>query len=208
MIRLVLVDDHPIVRKGLRQALSETADIEVVGEAGDDGELRALLATTACDVLLLDIALPGRNGLEILASLRKESPGIRVIVLSTHKESMYCVRALRKGASGYLTKLSPPEELIEAIRQVASGRKYLAPALAEEVAGLLAGDARALPHESLSSREIEVLRMMSRGCKPQEIAETLALSVKTVGTYRDRILRKMNMSSNAELVRYAAEHGL
>jgi DNA-binding NarL/FixJ family response regulator len=152
--------------------------------------------------------LPGKSGLEVLAWLRCAHPGIAVIVLSTHNEPLYAVRSLRGGASGYLTKLSPPEELAEAIRMAAKGRKYLAPSLAEEVAHLISGNPEALPHESLSERELEVLKMMSRGCKPQEIADTLDLSVKTVGTYRDRVLRKMNMASNAELVRYAAEHGL
>jgi two-component system invasion response regulator UvrY len=208
MIRLAIVDDHPIVRKGLRQALTESGEIDVVGEAGDEDGLRELLGTTPCDVVLLDIALPGRSGLEALAWLRQAHPGIAAIVLSTHNDSLYAVRALKGGASGYLTKLSPPEELVDAIRLAAKGRKYLPPALAEQVAGLIAGNPDALPHESLSERELEVLKMISRGCKPQEIAETLSLSVKTVGTYRDRILRKMNVGSNAELVRYAAEHGL
>ncbi len=208
MIRLAIVDDHPIVRAGLRQALSDTGDFEIVGDASDDSELASLLENTTCDVLLLDIALPGKSGLEILAWLRLTHPEIAVIVLSTHNETLYAVRALKGGASGYLTKLSPPEELAEAIRVVACGRKYLTPVLAEQVAHLIAGNPEALPHEALSEREIEVLRMICRGAKPQEIADTLALSVKTVGTYRDRLLRKMNMGSNAELVRYAAKHGL
>jgi DNA-binding NarL/FixJ family response regulator len=208
MIRLMIVDDHPIVRKGLRQALLEPGDLDVVGEAGNEDELRALLEGGSCDVLLLDIALPGRNGLEVLAWLREAHPRIAVIVLSTHNEPLYAVRALKGGAAGYLTKLAPPEELVAAIRLAAVGRKYMGPALAEQVAGLLSGNLDALPHEALSSRELEVLKMISRGCKPQEIADVLALSVKTVGTYRDRLLRKMNMATNADLVRYAAEHDL
>ncbi|HEY3490447.1 MAG TPA: response regulator transcription factor [Candidatus Deferrimicrobiaceae bacterium] len=208
MIRLMIVDDHPIVRKGLRQALLETGDLDVVGEGGNEDELRALLENTLCDVLLLDIALPGRNGLEVLAWLRETHPRIAVIILSTHKEPLYAVRALKGGAHGYVTKLAPPEELVAAIRLAAAGRKYMGPDLAEQVAGLLSGNLDALPHESLSSRELEVLKMISRGCKPQEIADALALSVKTIGTYRDRLLRKMNMASNADLVRYAAEHDL
>lgn len=208
MIRLMIVDDHPIVRKGLRQALLETGDLDVVGEGGNEDELRALLENTLCDVLLLDIALPGRNGLEVLAWLRETHPRIAVLILSTHKEPLYAVRALKGGAHGYLTKLAPPEELVAAIRLAAAGRKYMGPDLAEQVAGLLSGNLDALPHESLSSRELEVLKMISRGCKPQEIADALALSVKTIGTYRDRLLRKMNMATNADLVRYAAEHDL
>lgn len=208
MIRLVIVDDHPIVRKGLRQALAETGEIEIAGEAGSAAELRTLLESVACRVLLLDIALPDGNGLDALGWLRGAHPEIAVIVLSTHNDPLYAVRSLKGGASGYLTKLSPPEELVEAIRMAAAGRKYLPPALAEQVAHRLGGDPESLPHESLSERELEVLRMICRGCKPQEIADTLALSVKTVGTYRDRVLRKMGMSSNAELARYAAEHHL
>jgi DNA-binding NarL/FixJ family response regulator len=208
MIPIVIVDDHPIVRKGLRQALGETGEIEVAGEAGSAAELRALLPAAACRVLLLDISLPDGNGLDVLSWLRVAHPEIAVIVLSTHNDPLYAVRSLKGGAAGYLTKLSPPEELVEAIRMAAAGRKYLPPALAEQVAHRIGGDPETRPHESLSERELEVLRMICRGCKPQEIADTLSLSVKTVGTYRERILRKMDMASNAELVRYAAEHHL
>jgi DNA-binding NarL/FixJ family response regulator len=208
MIRLVIVDDHPIVRKGLRQALAETGEIEIVGEAGSDAEMRPLLETAACRALLLDIALPDANGLDVLSWLKDAHPEIAVLILSTHNDPIYAVRALKGGAAGYLTKLSPPEELVEAIRLAAAGRKYLPPALAEQVAHRISGNPEALPHESLSARELEVLKMICRGCKPQEIADTLTLSVKTVGTYRDRVLRKMNMASNAELARYAAEHNI
>ncbi len=208
MIRVVIVDDHPIVRKGLRQTLSETGDIEVSGEAGSASEFQSLPAQTPCDVLLLDIALPGRSGLDILADVKSQRPRLPVIILSNHSEVQYAVRALKGGAAGYLTKVSAPEELITAIRRVASGRRYVSPAFAEQMAELLAGDAEVPPHERLSARELEIFRMIARGMKPHEIAETLHLSVKTVGTYRFRILQKMNVSSNAELARYAAERGL
>jgi DNA-binding NarL/FixJ family response regulator len=208
MIRLAIADDHAIVRRGMRQIVSEARDIEVVGEAADGGELAALLRTRECDVLLLDIAMPGRNGIEILKSLRERHPRLRVLVLSMYGEEQYGVRALRAGAAGYLTKASAPEKLLEAIRQVAAGRRYITPRLAECLAERLAEPEAGLPHERLSDREFETLRLLASGRKLSEVATELALSPKTVSVYRARVLEKLGLRTNAELARYALEHRL
>lgn len=208
MIRVLIVDDHPIVRKGLRQTLEEAGDIVVAGEAGDAAEFGRVSAATRFDILLLDIALPGKSGMEILKDVRRVPSSPSVIILSNHSEAQYAIGAIKAGAAGYLSKVSAPEELVAAIRTVASGRRYVTASLAERMADLFSEDPAMLPHERLSEREREILRMIAEGVKPQEIAERLGISVKTVGTYRSRLLLKMNLSGNAELVRYAIEHGI
>jgi DNA-binding NarL/FixJ family response regulator len=208
MIRLVIVDDHAIVRRGMRQLVAEAGDMEVVGEAADYGELAALLRTCECDVLLLDIAIPGKNGIDILKALRERYPRIRVLVLSMYPEDQYGMRSLRAGAAGYLTKGSAPEKLLEAIRQVAAGRRFITPQFAETLAASVAEpDARA-PHELLSDREFQTLRLIASGRKLSEVASDLSLSPKTVSVYRARVLEKLKLRTNAELTRYAVQNGL
>lgn len=208
MIRLAIADDHAIVRRGMRQIVAEGGDIEIVGEAADYGELSALLRRHACDVLLLDIAMPGKNGIEILKSVRAQYPRLRVLVLSMYPEELYALRALRAGAAGYLTKSSAPEKLLEAIRQVAAGRRFITPQLAEALAERIAEPAERPLHESLTDREFQVLRLLAAGRRLSEVAAELALSPKTVSVYRARVLEKLRVRTNAELARYAVEHGL
>ncbi|MEW5864213.1 MAG: response regulator transcription factor [Pseudomonadota bacterium] len=208
MIRLAIADDHAIVRRGMRQIVAEGGDIEIVGEAADYGELSALLRRHACDVLLLDIAMPGKNGIEILKSVRAQYPRLRVLVLSMYPEELYALRALRAGAAGYLTKSSAPEKLLEAIRQVAAGRRYITPQLAEALAERIAEPAERPLHEALTDREFQVLRLLAAGRRLSEVAAELALSPKTVSVYRARVLEKLRVRTNAELARYAVEHGL
>lgn len=208
MIRVLVADDHPIVREGLRQILSDTDDIIIVGEA-DSGQA-VLEFTTAhhYDVILLDISMPGRDGLEVLRELKQQKPKLPVLILSMYPEEHYAVRVLRGGASGYLTKSSAPDELISAIRKVASGRKYISPNLAERLTYELDRDSDRPIHEVLSDREYQVMHMIAIGRSVKEIAEELELSVKTVSTYRARILTKMNMKNNAEIVLYAVQNKL
>lgn len=208
MIRVVLVDDHPIVRHGLRVLLTGTGNITVVGEAGDASGLHSLVEDTACDLLVLDIGLPGKSGMEVIGDLRRAFPKVGVVVLSMHSDVYYAVRALKAGAGGYLTKVTPPAEVIEAIRKVAAGRRHVCADLAGQIADLLAGGLETPPHERLSDRELEILQMIAAGRKPQEISDALRVGVGTVGTYRARILHKMNMTSNSELTRYVTEKGL
>jgi DNA-binding NarL/FixJ family response regulator len=208
MIKVLIADDHPIVRQGLRQILASTTDMEVAGEAVNSQEALDQVRVGGWDVLVLDITMPGRSGFDILKELKYEQPHLPVLVLSIHAEEQLAVRALKAGASGYLTKENAPEELVKAIRKVVSGGRYISPSLAESLAfGLdLASDRPR--HETLSDREFQVMQLMASGKTLVEIAEMLSLSAKTVGTYRTRLLEKLNLKSNAELMRYALEHGL
>lgn len=207
MIRVVIVDDHAIVRRGVRQIVAEHPGIEVVAEAADYGELTAFLRDAECDVVLLDVALPGKNGIEILKSLRERHPRIRVLMFSTYPEDQYAVRALKAGASGYLTKDSAASQLVGAIRKIAAGGVHITEAVAAHlVAAPAAQDAA--PHTLLSDREFEVFRQLVDGKGVSEIADRLNLSVKTVSTHKTRVLQKMNLHGTADLVRYALEHGL
>ncbi len=208
MIRLAIADDHAIVRRGMRQVVAEGGDIEVVGEAADYGELTALLRSRECDVLLLDIAMPGKNGIEILKSVRLRHPRLRVLILSMYPEDQYALRALKAGAAGYLTKSSAPEKLLDAIRLVASGRRYITPQFAETLAASVAEPAQRPAHELLSDREFQTLRLIAAGRKLSEVAAELSLSPKTVSVYRARVLEKLKVRTNAELTRYAVENGL
>lgn len=208
MIRVILVDDHAIVRRGVRQIVAGQEGIEVVGEAGDYGELVTRLREVECDVVLLDIALPGKNGIEVLKSLRERNPRLRVLMFSTYPEDQYAVRALKAGASGYLNKASAPEQVADAIRQVAQGRRYITPEVAESLAASLAEPETRKPHELLSDREFQTLRLIASGRKLSEIAEALSLSPKTVSVYRARVLAKLKLRTNTEIARYAVTHEL
>ncbi|MFY9112973.1 MAG: response regulator transcription factor [Desulfomonilia bacterium] len=208
MIRVLVVDDHPIVREGLKQILSDTEDILVVDEADSGQAVLTSAARSNFDVVLLDISMPGRDGLEVLRELKQQKPKLPVLILSMYPEEHYAVRVLRAGASGYLTKSSAPDELISAIRKVASGRKYISSTLAERLTYELDRDADRPMHEVLSDREYQVMHMISTGKSLKEIAEALGLSVKTVSTYRSRIMEKMNMKNNAEIVLYAVQNKL
>jgi len=208
VIRLLIADDHPIVRAGLRRIAADHPGISVVGEAASAGEVLQLLVKTPSDVVLLDVSMPGPSFIEVLQQVRKEQPSVKVLVLSVHPEDQWAVRALRAGAAGYLTKDHSPEQLIEAIRKVYRGGKYVSDALAERLAtGLDAGSTMAL-HERLSDREYEVLRGLGTGLTVKIVAERLGLSPKTVSTYRMRILEKLQMGTNADLIRYVNDHGL
>jgi two-component system invasion response regulator UvrY len=208
MIRLLIGDDHAVVRKGMKQILAETRDIVVADEAGNGREVLDKVRKDDFDMVLLDISMPGRDGLEVLKELKNLRPKLPVLMLSMYPEEQYAVRSLRSGASGYLTKDSAPDELIAAIRKVSSGGKYVSVSLAEKLAHKLgAGEERPL-HEELSDREYQVMCMIASGKTVKEIGEQLSLSVKTVSTYRSRILAKMRMKGNADLTRYAIENRL
>jgi DNA-binding NarL/FixJ family response regulator len=205
-IRVLLVDDHAIARNGVRLMLGTAGDIDVAGEAADAQQALALLRQEAFDVALLDITMPGMNGLDLLRHLHTDYPGMAVLMLSTYAEEIYAVRALKQGAAGYLTKDAPTAVLVDAVRRAAGGRKYVSPSLVEKLASLVSGDVAAAGHEALSNRELEVFKLIALGEPLVQIGEKLHLSPNTVTTYRARILDKMGMSSNAELTRYALEH--
>jgi len=207
-IRILIADDHAIVRHGLRQILSDSEDLVVSGEARNGVEALQLAREGEWDVVLLDVSMPDRNGIDTLKQLRKEFPRLPVLMLSMHPEEHYAVRALKAGASGYLTKQSAPEQLVTAIRQVAAGKKYVSPSLAEELANAISDDGDKAPHEKLSDREYQTLVMIASGKTLTLIAEELKLSVKTVSVYRARLLEKMKLKNNAELTHYGLKHNL
>lgn len=206
-IKVLLVDDHTVARNGVRLMLSSASEIRVIGEAGTASDALRLVRDQNFDVALVDVALPGKNGLDLLKSLRVAQPGLAVLILSTYSEEIYALRALKLGAAGYLTKDSPTATLIAAVRKAATGGKYVSTSLAEKFAGMISGKSAA-SHEALSNRELEVLKLLARGESLIRIGEVLHLSPKTVTTYRTRILEKMGLASNAELTRYAVENGL
>ena len=208
MIKILIADDHAIVRQGLKQIFEENPDMVVADEASNGQEVLNKVWKNDYDVVLLDISMPGRSGLDILKQLKSQKPGITVLILTMHPEEQYAVRALRAGASGYLTKESLPDELITAVRKVSRGGKYVSASLAEKLAFDLETDAEKPPHEMLSDREYEVTCMIASGKTVKEIAEELCLSIKTISTYRSRILKKMRMRNNAELIHYAIQEGL
>jgi two-component system, NarL family, invasion response regulator UvrY len=208
MIKVAVIDDHAVVREGLKRIISENPGMVVTAEAGDGYEAMKIIQNEPCDVVLLDITMPNKNGLDVLKQLHSESPRLPVLVLSVHSEDQYAVRVLRAGAAGYLTKESAPSKLIQAIRKVVRGGKYVSPTLAEKLVLDLDSDSSKAPHEMLSDREYQVLCMIASGKTVTMIAEELALSVKTISTYRVRIIEKLNMKNNAELTRYAIKEGL
>jgi DNA-binding NarL/FixJ family response regulator len=208
-LRVIVIDDHAIVRRGIVEILTERPDLMVVSEAADYGQLRAQMRQHGeVDLLVMDLSLPGKDGIEILKALHGEYPRLRVLIVSMHPEEQYAVRAFKAGASGYLNKASAPEKLLEAVEQIANGHKYVTPAIAQALIEQLAAPDEGLPHEKLSDREFQVLKLIASGHRLSEIAGTLSLSPKTVSVYRARILEKMNMGNNSELVHYAVKHGL
>ena len=208
MIRLVLADDHTIVREGLKQLLGAAGDIEVVGEASDGHEVMERVRALDFDVLLLDMSMPGRSGIELIRLVRAEKPKLRMLVLSMHEENQYAVRAIRAGASGYLTKESASRQLVEAIRKVAGGGAFISAEVAQQLALGAMPDAKGPPHSALSDREYQIFMLIASGKAISDIAEQLNLSAKTVSTHKANILQKMNMATQAELIRYAITHRL
>lgn len=208
MLRILIADDHTVVRKGLRQILIEEYLAAQIIEVADADELFHKVLKEEWDIVITDISMPGRSGLEVLQQIRQHYPKLPVLVLSVHPEDQYAIRVMRAGASGYLNKDSASEQLIKAVRRLLLGKKYITPELAEKLADTLDQDAERLPHESLSDREFEVLKLLAGGMAVADIAEKLALSPTTVSTYRARVLTKMNAKTNADLTRYAMENNL
>jgi DNA-binding NarL/FixJ family response regulator len=205
-MRILIADDHPIFRAGLKETLAKDPEVESIGEADDGHKTLELARKKRWDVVVLDIMMPGRDGLEVLQELRRERPRLPVLILSAHPEDQLALRLLKAGAAGYLTKQKAPEVLLTAIRKVVSGGKYINESLAEKV--VIDFESEKLPHETLSNREYQVMRMIASGKTMQEIGKEIFLSVRTVSTYRARILEKMKMNSNAEIIRYAVDHKL
>ncbi len=208
MIKVLIADDHAVVRQGLKQILGETADMIVVDEATNGQETLEKARAVEWDVLVLDLSMAGRGGFDILLELQARQPKQSILVLSMHAEDQYAVRVLKAGAAGYLTKESAPEELIQAIRKVVAGGKYVSPTLAEKLALEISAPTDRPLHEGLSDREFQVMRMIAAGKTVTQIAEELSLSAKTISTYRARILQKMNFKTNADMIHYAIQNGL
>jgi len=208
VIQVVLCDDHAVLRRGIRDTLTESPDIHVTGEAGSYPELREVLRTAACDVLLLDLNLPGRSGLEVMASVKETHPDIKVLIVSMYPEDQYALRCLKAGAHGYANKAGDPVQLIAAVQTIVQGRKYLTPEVAQLLADSLAQPTLELPHESLSERELQTLVKIASGKRLSDIAEELMLSPKTVSVYRARVLEKLKLANNAELTVYAIRNRL
>jgi two-component system invasion response regulator UvrY len=208
MIRVILCDDHAVVRRGIRDTLSEAVDIQVVAEAGSYAEVREALRSSPCEVLVLDLNLPGRGGLEVLASLRESDLPVKVLMVSMFPEDQYAIRCLRAGAQGYLNKAGDPAELITAVRTIAQGRKYVTPEVAQMLVDNLSTPANEALHAALSERELQTLLKIASGKRLSDIAEELMLSPKTVSVYRSRVLEKLKLSNNSELTVYAIRNGL
>ena len=208
MTKILIVDDHEVVRRGLKQILADEFKPSKVGEASNATEALDMARREQWDVVLLDITMPGRNGLEALEDFHRQHPKTAVLVLSASPEEDYALRALKLGAAGYLTKQSASDELIAAVRKALAGGKYVTASFAEKLAASLSGGAPSEPHETLSNRELQVLRLIATGKTLKEIAAELSLSEKTIGTYRTRIAEKMNLHTNVELTRYALQHHL
>ena len=208
MIRLMIADDHAVVRAGFRELLSQRAGMQVVGEAEDGESVIALVASTPADVLLLDVSMPGPPFLDVLRRVRAAAPDLRILVLTMHAEDQFAARALRAGASGYMTKDRTPDELLAAVTRLAGGGRYISNALAERLALALGPDLTAPPHHQLSDRELEVLVLLGSGLTVTQAAGALGRSVKTVSTFRTRLLAKMGFESNADIVQYVVRHNL
>lgn len=208
MTRLVIADDHAIVREGLKGIVSRAQGLEIAGEAADGNEVMQRVRELDFDVLVLDLSMPGRSGMELIKHVKAEKPKLRILVLSMHQETQYAVRAIKSGASGYLTKESAPAQLEQAIRKIAAGGAYISAEVAEQLAlGAMPG-AEAAPHESLSEREFEVFRRLAAGTSVSDIAGELSLSVKTISTHKANLMAKLGLGNQSELVRYALRHGL
>ncbi len=208
MIRVLTADDHEIIRRGIKQLLADTEDMEVTGEAADGQAVLDLMTLEPFDIVILDLSMPGRGGLDTLKQICSQFPDTPVLILSMYPEEHYALRALRAGAAGYFSKQSPPEELIEAIRRIASGRKYITESIAEKMADEISISEKGAPHAALSDRELLVLKRIAMGYTPTQIAGELSLSVKTISTYRDRVLKKLELNTNAELTQYVLAHDL
>ncbi len=208
MIKVILCDDHALIRRGIRDTLADAADIEVVGEASDYGELRTLLRDKSCDVLVLDINLPGRSGLDVLHVLKEEGSTLKVLVVSMYPEDQYAMRALKAGASGYLNKGSDAAQIVAAVRTVSQGKKYVTPEMAQMLVDNLTTPTQEDAHQKLSDRELQTLVMIASGKRLSDIAEQLLLSPKTVSVYRARVLEKLSLTNNSELTVYAIRNGL
>jgi DNA-binding NarL/FixJ family response regulator len=209
-VRIVLADDHAIVREGLKRIVGDVEDFQVVGEAADGGEVMKAVRELEFDVLVLDLSMPGRSGMELIKLVKAEKPRLRILVLSMHQEMQYAVRAIKSGASGYLTKESAPAQLEQAIRKISGGGAYISAEVAEQLAlgAMPGGSGDGLPHESLSDREFEVFRLLVAGDAVSDIAAQLNLSVKTVSTHKANLMQKLGLANQTELVRYAIKHGL
>jgi DNA-binding NarL/FixJ family response regulator len=207
MIRIIVTDDHHLIRSGFAKLIDQESDMELIGEASGGGELMDLLETCSCDVLVLDISLPDKSGLEVLKDVLFRYPSIKILILSMHPEELYAVRAMKDGACGYITKSSAPEELVRAIRKIFRGGMYLSNKLAQQLALTLTSDTVPL-HEQLSDREYQVLIAIGAGMAVHEIAEQCCLSVNTINTYRRRVLKKLHLHSTAELIQYGIQHNL
>lgn len=208
MINILIADDHSVVRRGLKQILSDETDMKIMGEASNSDEIMKLLDSGDWHLLILDITMPGKSGLDCILEIKQKKPHIKILILSMHPEEEIALRALKTGADGYLNKDSVPGELIRAIRKVIDGGKYISSSLAETIILSTSKDPAALPHHELSEREFHVLCLIASGSSLTQIAEKLSLSVKTISTYRSRILEKMNLRSNVELTHYAIKHKL
>ena len=208
MIEVILCDDHALIRRGIRDTLSDASDIRVVGEAGDYGELRTLMRAKSCDVLVLDINMPGRSGLDALHALKDEGSPVKVLIVSMYPEDQYAIRALRAGAFGYVNKGGDPQLIVQAVRMVAQGRKYVTPEIAQMLVESLTTPEVVNPHEKLSDRELQTLVMIASGKRLSDIASELTLSPKTVSVYRARVLEKLSLANNSEMTVYAIRNGL
>lgn len=208
MLRILIADDHTVVRKGLRQILLDEFPAAIIEEVADAEELIKKVMAAQWDVVVSDLSMPGRSGLDAVQQIKLSHPGLPVLILSIHPEEQYALRALKSGASGYLSKDTAPDELVKAVQKVLLGKKYISQAIAEKLANSFSADSTLNPHETLSDREFDVMKLLANGKSVSEIAEMLLLSVTTVSTYRARVMVKMNMKSNSDLTRYAIENNL
>jgi len=207
-LKIVIVDDHELIREGLKKVIARESDIEVMGEASNSDELFELLDKHEVDIVLLDISMPGRSGIDIITDIKIQAPNTKILMHTMHPEDRFAVQALRAGASGYITKNNASKSLVEALRKICDGRKYISSSLAEQLATELEINYEKPLHESLSTREFEVMRLIAQGKAVRDIAEVLSISANTVSSYRSRILEKMRMKTNAEIIRYAVENNL
>jgi two-component system, NarL family, invasion response regulator UvrY len=208
MLRILIADDHTVVRRGLRQILLDEFPGAVIEEVADGGELVKKVLTAKWDIVVSDVSMPGRSGLDALQQIKLSHPDLPVLILSIHPEEQYALRALKSGASGYLSKDTAPDELVKAVQKVLLGKKYISQAIAEKLANSFSSDNSQQPHESLSDREFDVMKLLANGKSVSEIADILSLSVTTVSTYRARVMTKMNLKSNPDLTKYAIENNL